>query len=59
MSSSIEPTDRSDGEASGRTGMVLVAAAVALLVGAGLLLWWRHGDAVFGDMVLAGLAWCF
>jgi hypothetical protein len=39
---------------------LLVAVAVALcLVGAGLLFWARHGDAVFSDTVLAALAWCF
>jgi hypothetical protein len=44
---------------AGRTSLVLVAAAVGLLTAAGLLLWKRNGDAVFGDMVLAALAWCF
>jgi len=38
---------------------VLVISAAALFVGAGGLLWWRHGAAVFSDMVLAGIAWCF
>ena len=37
----------------------LVSAAVACLVLAGLLLWASRGDAVFGDVVLAALAWCF
>ena len=42
-----------------RLGRVLVLASVACLVGAGLLLWARQGDAVFSDVVLAALAWCF
>jgi hypothetical protein len=40
-------------------GRALIAAAILCLVGAGGLLWWRYGGAVFNDMVLAGLAWCF
>jgi hypothetical protein len=37
----------------------LVAAAIGSLVIAGLLLWTSRGDAVFSDMVLAAIAWCF
>ncbi len=52
--------DRASGiERTSRSGRVLVASAVAFLVAAGLLLWWRHGAAVFSDTVLAALAWCF
>ena len=39
--------------------LIVAAAAALCLVGAGLLLWWRHGAAVFSDTVLAALAWCF
>ncbi len=42
-----------------RFGPVLLVASVACLVGAGLLLWSQQGDAVFNDVVLAALAWCF
>jgi hypothetical protein len=42
-----------------RPALILSAAAALCLVGAGLLLWWRYGDAVFSDTVLAALAWCF
>jgi hypothetical protein len=39
---------------------VLLAAAGAVLVGAGALLSWRFGDAVrISDTVSAALAWCF
>jgi hypothetical protein len=58
MSSSAEQPDLQAARPS-RAGLVLVAASVALLVAAGLLLWRRNGDAVFGDLVLAALAWCF
>ncbi|HEX2552989.1 MAG TPA: hypothetical protein VHL98_04765 [Microvirga sp.] len=40
-------------------GMVLVLFAVGCLVASGLLLWARRGDAVFSDLVLSALAWCF
>jgi hypothetical protein len=51
-----EPTDAP----SGRVFVFAFGgASVALLLGAGCLLWWRHGDAVFSEIALAGLAWCF
>src|SRR3954452_22303792 len=40
-------------------GRALIGAAVGCVVAAGILLWSRHGDAVFSDMVLTALAWCF
>ncbi len=40
-------------------GPAMVAVGVGCLVAAGAVLWWRQGDAVFSDMVLAALAWCF
>lgn len=42
-----------------RTGLALVAGAILCLVGAGGLLWWRYGGAIFNDMVSSALAWCF
>jgi hypothetical protein len=44
---------------SSRPAVIVTVAAALCLIGAGLLLWSRHGDAVFSDIVLAGLAWCF
>ncbi|HEX2138062.1 MAG TPA: hypothetical protein VHG30_19585 [Microvirga sp.] len=46
-------------ERRGLAGRGLVAAAVVCLVAAGLVLWASRGDAVFADVVLAALAWCF
>jgi len=40
-------------------GRMLLGAAVMLLAGAGLLLWWSRGAAVFADVMLAAVAWCF
>jgi hypothetical protein len=42
-----------------RLGPVLFGAAAALLLAAGVLMWSRYGPAVFSDVVLAALAWCF
>lgn len=42
-----------------RAGLALVAAAFLCLVAAGSLLWWHYGGAIFSDMVVATLAWCF
>jgi hypothetical protein len=38
---------------------VLLSLAGLFFLGAGALLWWRHGAAVFSDYVLGALAWCF
>jgi hypothetical protein len=55
------PTETS-GTAGSRlpsTGSVIIGAGILCLVGAGLVLWAHQGDAVFSDVVLAALAWCF
>jgi hypothetical protein len=45
---------------SARLASVLLGVTGLALVGAGALLWARHGEAVFIDNpVLAALAWCF
>ena len=51
---SLEPERRSN-----RPALLVAAMAGLCLVAAGLLLWSRHGAAVFSDTVLAALAWCF
>ena len=38
---------------------LLLALAGLFFLGAGTLLWWRNGAAVFSDYVLGALAWCF
>lgn len=47
--------------AGARPGVALAAGALAFagLAGAGLLMWAAQGDAVFAQVVLAALAWCF
>jgi hypothetical protein len=46
-------------ESRGLAGRALVVAAVTCLVLAGVILWASRGEAVFSDVVLAALAWCF
>lgn len=53
------PSAETHAPAPGRLAAVLVGGAVLLLAGAGLLLWASQGAAVFNDVVLAALAWCF
>jgi hypothetical protein len=58
----IEVADRRNADAPARSppiGRALLASAALCLVAAGSLLWWRNGAAVFSDMVLGALAWCF
>ncbi|WP_341990789.1 hypothetical protein [Azorhizobium sp. AG788] len=42
-----------------RVGIAGLGALAVLLVGGGVLLWMRHGVAIFFDTVAAGLATCF
>ena len=54
---SIDAGDIPQQERRVRVG--LLAGTVLCLVGSGGLLWWRYGGAVFNDLVLTTLAWCF
>ena len=38
---------------------LLLAGAALCLIGAGGLLWWRDGAAIFTDVVSAALSGCF
>lgn len=42
-----------------RLALGLLGGAAAALVAAGLLMWATFGAAVFSDVVLAAIAWCF
>jgi hypothetical protein len=43
----------------GSRPLVIAAAVAGLLVAATLALWAHYGSAVFYEMVLAGIAFCF
>lgn len=59
MASVAESPEAAHMRNADRTGWWLLGGCVVFLTAAGLLLWARDGAAVFGDYVLAGLAWCF
>ena len=54
-----EPASGDSRPGDHRLALSLAGGAALCLVAAGTLLWWKHGVAVFGSMVMAGLAWCF
>lgn len=53
--------ERSDVPAreSSRLGIALLAGGALTLVLAGLLLWWREGDRLFTDGLIAAIVACF
>jgi glucose dehydrogenase len=58
----IDAAERADEAEDGRgrrLALALGGGAFLCLAGAGLLLWSRQGSAVFADVVLAAVAWCF
>ena len=55
----LEAEQSSEAKPDSLGGRVLIVAAVGCAMAAGLLLWSVRGDAIFSDIVLAGLAWCF
>ena len=62
MSASAQSTKETrvpSGTGSRGAGRALVAGSVVLLLLAGVLLWASRGPAVFADIVLAAVAWCF
>ena len=59
MSAAAEQQSLAPERRTSRAALLVAAVAALCLVGAGLLMWARHGDAVFSDTVLAALAWCF
>lgn len=42
-----------------RMGIALIGGGGCALVAAGLLLWWREGDRLFTDGLIAALIACF
>ena len=59
MSAAVDHRSLAPQRRSQRLAVGIAAVAALCLVGAGLLLWSRHGAAVFSDTVMAALAWCF
>jgi hypothetical protein len=42
-----------------RLGLALLGGGALALLGAGLLLWWREGDRLFTDGLIAAILACF
>ena len=57
--SQADPTMQAETGAPSRTGLVLIGAGVLALLLAGLLLWWREGDRLFTDGLIAAIVACF
>lgn len=45
--------------AASRLGILLLCGAALTLLLAGLLLWWREGDRLFTDGLIAAIVACF
>ncbi|PZO03521.1 MAG: hypothetical protein DCF30_02820 [Hyphomicrobiales bacterium] len=54
-----EDTYEAESPAPSRTGIALLAGGALTLVLAGLLLWWREGDRLFTDGLIAAIVACF
>ncbi len=58
MSASLQ-TDAQDERPASRLGLWLLAGGFVFLLLAGLLLWWREGDRLFTDGLIAAILACF
>lgn len=52
-------TEIHDEEPASKAILWLLAGGVGLLLLAGLLLWWREGDRLFTDGLIAAILACF
>lgn len=55
----IDQQTTEDGPRATRSSLVLLGGGAATLLGAGLLLWWREGDKLFTDGLIAAIIACF
>jgi hypothetical protein len=58
MSESGSPAEN-EHAAPSRGGVMLLGGGVLGLLAAGLLLWWREGDRLFTDGLIAAIVACF
>lgn len=52
-------TEAQDERPAARLGLWLLAGGFGFLLLAGLLLWWREGDRLFTDGLIAAILACF
>lgn len=55
----MSEADRAQDAAASRLGILLLCGAALTLLLAGLLLWWREGDRLFTDGLIAAIVACF
>lgn len=54
-----DDTLEAESSAPSRLGIALLVGGALTLVAAGLLLWWREGDRLFTDGLIAAIVACF
>ena len=54
-----DESTRHDDTPPSRTGIALLVGGAVTLLLAGLLLWWREGDRLFTDGLIAAIVACF
>ncbi|MGO4171270.1 hypothetical protein [Bosea sp. TAF32] len=55
----MDPTAQAGAGSSSRNGLLLLGGGFFGLLLAGLLLWWREGDRLFTDGLIAAIVACF
>lgn len=55
----LDDSGEVDRPAPSRLGIALLAGGAGTLLLAGLLLWWREGDRLFTDGLIASIVACF
>lgn len=55
----VDPTAQAGAGSSSRNGLLLLGGGFFGLLLAGLLLWWREGDRLFTDGLIAAIVACF
>jgi hypothetical protein len=57
--SQADETTQTEASSSSRLGLMLIGGGFFALFLTGLLLWWREGDRLFTDGLIAAIVACF